>query len=209
MQWKQIKNAVSIIVTQNAPYYRATLELSVLGYSCRHISKSVRVSGPRTEISVDAPFLVRQVVLDPHFTVLHWTPEYRAEAETLARVTAADFDRIEGRRDQARKLFEAVLATVPSPDRFGVLFSAEVGLARVFIAQQNWAEAKLHLERAISAPVRPEAELPWAYYRLATVAAKTNNQDLLSSATAGAVNSDAPLKFPTGAGVSALALDRK
>ncbi len=54
---------------------------------------------------------------------------------------------------------------------------------------------------SMSAPTRPEDELPWAYYRLANIAQQLKDDSLLDWAVNGAITSDSLLATPTGAAV--------
>jgi len=68
------------VITQTPPYYQATLEIEGRNNPGRRLFHTVKVRGPQTSFSFPGKFRVRSVVLDPHYLVLRWTPEYRAAA---------------------------------------------------------------------------------------------------------------------------------
>ena len=82
LMWKQEGTVVHGTITQMAPYYRATLEVEFAGDDDQRFSRSVRVNGPQTRFALTAKFRVGSVTLDPHYLVLHWTPEYRNQTRT-------------------------------------------------------------------------------------------------------------------------------
>lgn len=79
LSWKQTDKTIQGVITQPAPYYRATLEVELKG-SHRSLLKTIEVVGERTSFNFAAPFKVESVILDPHYKVLRWTPEFRAPA---------------------------------------------------------------------------------------------------------------------------------
>lgn len=83
------------------------------------VIRRVAIDGPRTPFALDAPFDIERVELDPQFTILHWTPAYRAEAEALVDVTRASAKRLAGDTAAAAALYVAGLARVPQDDRHG------------------------------------------------------------------------------------------
>lgn len=76
--WKQTGKKVRGFITQPSPVYRATLEIELKG-SKRSVIKTIEVKGERTPFALSAPFKVNDVILDPHYKVLRWTPEFRAQ----------------------------------------------------------------------------------------------------------------------------------
>jgi len=203
LEWQQMGQQLKVVITQHEPFYRAKLPLEGYGEGCKVLSQTVAVDGPRTEVRLKVNFEVKRAALDPHLLVLHWTPEFRSEANALRFAFHANFERIQGNLEEALKEFEAAHTSLPRPDRFGVTFAIEEGLARVNMLKRNWPEAKANLMAALSAPSRPPNTLPWVYYRLATVAQSLSDPELFRWAVNGAVSSDALLQVPTGAGDAA------
>ncbi|MBD0369943.1 MAG: hypothetical protein ICV60_03750 [Pyrinomonadaceae bacterium] len=77
LSWEQTGRKIQGVVTQPPPFYRATLEIELKG-SGRSLLKAVEVGGGRASFNFTAPFKVESVILDPHYKVLRWTPEFRA-----------------------------------------------------------------------------------------------------------------------------------
>ncbi|HYC62344.1 MAG TPA: M1 family aminopeptidase [Thermoanaerobaculia bacterium] len=88
LEWKQTDGVVRIAVTQPAPYYRATLDIEFRGDQDQRLLRTMTVGGARSELTVPVEFRVASVVLDPHYYVLRWTPEYRAAAEDARKAAA-------------------------------------------------------------------------------------------------------------------------
>ncbi len=86
VEWRQAGGSVKGVIAQTGDPY--TLEVDVELSGARASQRSVRrvaIAGAQTAFTIEAPFEVRRVELDPHFTILHWTPEYRAEARGAGR----------------------------------------------------------------------------------------------------------------------------
>lgn len=81
LDWKQDGRKVVGAVTQAAPYYRATMEVEVVGAAKQRVVFKIKVNGARTPFTLPVKFRVQSVTLDPHYQVLRWTPEYHAAAE--------------------------------------------------------------------------------------------------------------------------------
>src|SRR5690348_5211898 len=113
------------ILQRGEPY---ALELDVvLSGAGQSITPRVAIDGPRTPLALEAPFDIERIDVDPSFTVLHWTPEYRAEADAVVEVTRALAKVYEGQADAADALFEAGLAKPRRSDPYGVRFRLHVG----------------------------------------------------------------------------------
>jgi hypothetical protein len=102
---------------------------------------------------------------DPHYTVLHWTPEYRALANALAPFTRWNYHRYDSVIDD----LTGSLTSVPGADKYGTRFAIEYAMARVQISQRKWDEAKRSLIAALAErTTRPES-VPSAFLSLARV----------------------------------------
>jgi hypothetical protein len=80
LSWKQEGGRLRVGIAQPSPYYQATLEIEANNKEGRRLIRKVRVSEAQTSFSFPINFPVEAVVLDPHYFVLRWTPEYRAMA---------------------------------------------------------------------------------------------------------------------------------
>lgn len=75
--WKQTGKRVKGFVAQPSPFYRATVEIEIKG-SRRSVIRTIKIDGARTPFNLPAPFKASDVILDPNYKVLRWTPEFRA-----------------------------------------------------------------------------------------------------------------------------------
>jgi hypothetical protein len=199
LSWKQDGKSLHGTISQTAPYYTATIDILAEGKDQKPLTRSVTVAGARTEFSWPVDFAVDRVTLDPHFLVLHWTPEYRAEAGALVPVTRG-YDKVgAGKSAEAYREFEAGLDHVPDPDHYGVRFELELGLARLLIRDKKMEEAKQHLLKALASPSSRPEDLPWAYYSLARVARALNDDALFRSAIESVRTADLAAGGRTGA----------
>ncbi len=78
LTWRQEGKTVRGVVSQPPPYFRATLEVEVNG-SSRRLLRTIEVVNGRTEFNWAIPFKVNSVILDPHYKVLRWTPEFHSQ----------------------------------------------------------------------------------------------------------------------------------
>lgn len=87
LSWTQQGDSLQGTVTQDAPFYRANLELELRGSGGQRIVRVVEITGASAAFTVAPGFQVVEAVLDPDYKVLRWTPEYRALADSarLAR----------------------------------------------------------------------------------------------------------------------------
>ncbi|HKR00536.1 MAG TPA: M1 family aminopeptidase [Pyrinomonadaceae bacterium] len=78
LTWEQSGKVVRVVVRQPAPYYRANLEVELSGTG-RRLLKTVEIVGEQISFEWIVPFKVDSVVLDPHYKVLRWMPEFRPQ----------------------------------------------------------------------------------------------------------------------------------
>ena len=78
LTWKQEGRYVHGLVSQPAPYFRATLQVELVGAD-RRLTRSIEVMNGETEFKWRAPFKIKSVLLDPHYKVLRWLPEFRIQ----------------------------------------------------------------------------------------------------------------------------------
>jgi hypothetical protein len=192
-----------VIVRQSEPVYRATLPLELMGAAGQRTTYSLAVSGLSNSVSVGAPNAVQTATLDPRYTRLQWTPEYRAEAYALAGFTRARM--AEGTQARLRILREA-LAQVRDPDTYAARYQIRAFMGSLLAAEKSWKEARLQLEAAVQDTRALPDRLPLTYVRLATVAKALGDDQLLHRAVAGAIAADAAVGNSTGAAEQARAL---
>jgi hypothetical protein len=78
LSWKVDGRRVQGVITQPAPYYRATLEIELRG-SRQSLVKKIEVTDGSKSFTWSAPFKVSSLILDPHYRMLRWIPEFKAE----------------------------------------------------------------------------------------------------------------------------------
>ena len=79
LSWRQEGDRIAGVVRQPAPYYTASVEIRVDGGGGETMTDIVEIAAaPETAFSLHARFAARDVVLDPSYRILRWTPEYRA-----------------------------------------------------------------------------------------------------------------------------------
>jgi len=206
LSWVQDGRLVRVSITQSQPYYRAMLVVQATGKDGERLRKTVDIRGAKTQLNWAVEFKVKSVELDPDFLYLHWTPEYRAEAEALLPYTRADLRLQQGDLDKAVNEFKSALDLVPSPDQHGLRFLLDYGLAEALIQQDKFQEAKAHVMAALTGPVRRAEVLPWVYLQLAKASKQLNDQSTLEWAVKAVISADAAAGGRTGAVEEALAL---
>lgn len=204
--WSQDGARLRGAVSQTPPFYRADVEVRAEGKDGQRLTRIIRINGPRTEFLWPVNFKVRSLTLDPHFLILHWTPEYKAEAEALAPYTQASRTLSEGKFSQADEEFSAALARVSEPDIYGARFMLEYGQAMVYYNEKKWGEARTHLMAALASPSRRADQLSRLYLRLAEINKELRDEAALRRAVEQAVGADSVSGRPTDLTRRALAL---
>lgn len=199
LRWTQESGVFKGVITQPPPYYQASLEVEVTGEKGTHRTREVEIRGPRVGFDWKLAFPVKTAAVDPHFLVLRWTDEYRAEAFALQNYTRGRYEFDHDRMDQAYAEFNAGLDNLSTPDTYAARFLLENGLGIVDISRQNWGSAKTHLEASLRSPTRRNDVVPNVYLRLARVGRELHDEDLLCGAAEDAVSSDAAIGYTTGA----------
>jgi hypothetical protein len=79
LSWRQEGDAVAGVIRQPEPYYAARIEVRADGADGQRLTEVVEVAAAaETGFSLRPGFAARDVVLDPAYKILRWTPEYRA-----------------------------------------------------------------------------------------------------------------------------------
>jgi hypothetical protein len=94
LNWKQQSDGtVEGDITQIAPYYVTDLVVKVQGMHGEVAIQKVAVRNEHAKFMSNPKFRASAVILDPNFQVLHWTPEYRAEARAVAPYLLSNIER--------------------------------------------------------------------------------------------------------------------
>lgn len=188
------------VIVQRGEPYQLDVEIALLGAREQRV-QTVAIREARTAFALAAPFAIQRVELDPHYKILRWTPELRAEAEAFVDCTRAFARRAEGDADGAAAQFTTALTRVPADDRFGVRFLAELGLGRTLQRRGDLAGAKTHFAAALAAPVRPPDRVARVYLYLTEIAAQ--ERDTAAAQRYGAAAVEAEAASGQGLGIAA------
>jgi aminopeptidase N len=80
LSWKQEGRRLRVVITQTSPSYQATLEIEAKNNRGRRLVRTVRLRKAQTSFSFPINLRVESVVLDPHYFMLRWTPEFHSQA---------------------------------------------------------------------------------------------------------------------------------
>jgi hypothetical protein len=209
IRWTQVGMTLSGTITQQAPFYRSSVDVAVTGTGCRHTVHTVVIDGPETHFSWRVHDTVTSVQLDPEYLVPHWTPALRAEATSLAPALHAEITFWSGKLDDAKAESRHALANVATPDSYGARFMLEWILGQIAMRERQWTEARTHLEAALESPSRRPYSQMWVYIDLAMVGKELHDTALLRDVVNGAASTDALSGGRSGkvAAVRALAKD--
>lgn len=186
VSWRQADNTVRGTITQPQPYFRATVEVLIEGDDYQTAVQSVELRSERTDFSFPVKFPVRAVTVDPHYLVLHRTPELRALRPAMGAQVRASLERNKKQFDTAENILRDALEKETDPDIYGARFTLLVSLAQVFLEQKKFAEAKANLQAALANPSRRADLLPRAYLYLAQAAKGLQDDATLKFAVSGA-----------------------
>jgi tetratricopeptide (TPR) repeat protein len=188
LSWKREGEGARVVIEQPADnVYRIAVPVAVKGPAGKSLVKNVEVAGPRTEVTIPAEFGVEEVVLDPRFEILRWTPEYRAEAEAIIEYTKADIPLKKGNNDEAIALFRRALETVGDPDRYALKFQLQRGLGDGLAAKDETVAAIAAYQAALKEPVHAEEQMPELLFSLSEVYRKSGDNRAADDARAQAV----------------------
>jgi hypothetical protein len=191
LDWARTANGVTGTITQPAPAFRATIPLELRGASGRRQIAHVWVGDTAVSFQVRVPFVVQEVLLDPGYQVLRWTPELRRTAVARAPFLRADFERRYGSAKRAVELFRLALDSLsPAVDTSSLRFSTTYGFAVALLATGDSAHAYDAVQRAIALPARDPVTLPRAYLLLARLAHSRGDTELALRAVRDAVAAD-------------------
>ncbi len=197
VSWQPDGHTVRGTITQSAPYFRATVEVLIEGDDYQTALQTVELRSERTEFVFPLTFRARSLTVDPHFFVLHRTPEWRALQPAFRANLRARDARDKQQSEEAETILREALAAVTEPDLYGVRFSLEFAMGQLLVDRKRFAEAKTHLQSALAQPTRRKELLARVYVSLAHAAKGLNDEALLRAALSGAESAVAA----TGEGV--------
>jgi ATP/maltotriose-dependent transcriptional regulator MalT len=119
--------------------------------------------------------IARDVLLDPKFEVLRWTPEYRSEAEAVIDYTRGDVALNQAKNDEAITLFRRALETMTEPERYGLKFKLQRGLGAALAAKGEIAPAIAAYQAALKETGRAEEQMPELLFSLSDLYRKSGD----------------------------------
>lgn len=188
LSWKRAERGANVVIEQPADnIYQATLPVVLVGPAGQTFVKNVKVVGPRTETEAPAGFVVQDVLLDPKFEVLRWTPEYRVEAEAIIEHTRGDVALNNGKNDEALATFRRALEGAAEPDRYGLKFRLHRGLGDALAGKNETAAAIAEYKAALNETVRPAEQVPELLFSLSELYHKSGDAEAEQDARVRAV----------------------
>jgi tetratricopeptide (TPR) repeat protein len=198
-EWRLENKTLQFQLSQKSPHFRMALTVVIRGKNGEQVTQTISVVQQNQNWSWDVPFRIESVIVDPNFQVLHWTEEYRKEADALIPYTRALIQQNDGNSQEAMKLYKEGIEKARDQDPYGLKFLLHFGLSQILYDQSQLDDSKTHLEIALNSPVRRPERLPWAYLQLADIADKQRNADLVCSALKSVILADRSAAQKTGA----------
>lgn len=171
--------------------YPARLEILLVYDNGRSRLRRLEAKGRRTVFSWRESSRVKELILDPNYRVLRWTPHYREEAEALVPHTKADMLLHQGRADEAYEAMRAALDVAGvGPDPYGLRFLLHVGLAQLSLDRSKIEDSRVHAQAALEEPhPRPDL-LPGVHLVLAKIAKHVGDDTALRRAVEETATAD-------------------
>lgn len=192
LEWDYSDGGVRGIVRQTGRPRRLQAPIEVRCGNGRVLHRAVLVRSSESKFKVRARD-VSEVVLDPHYKVLRWTPEYRREAEAIAPFIKGDIELNYGRIEEARAAFEAEASGPPSKDSFGLNALLQRGLGEVAAAEKRYDEAIGHFISALGTTPQWPYQLPEVWRALADAYRARGDTELAAEASANGIRAIAQL----------------
>lgn len=144
LQWSQTAAGLAVTIAHAGSIRPLCVPVEIRFRDGR--TRTVWTGGTKTTLALKPGEAVTDVVLDPHNRILRWTPQIRAEAETILPYTEGDIALNYGKNDEARKAFEAALPAASG--EFAALL--ERGLGDVDFGEQKYQSAVAHYRKALA-----------------------------------------------------------
>jgi len=204
--WTQHDRFFRATVKQYGNVYRVPITVRVVfTQPSATIERRVFLENANTNVAFETTARVRDVVIDPRYEVLHWTPEFAERGRTLADDTRGDYARFAGDAATARANYLAALEH-PHLDRYGVRFRARYGLGRLALTAKDFPQARTWLTRAVQATPAVSTLLPSAYLGLAVAQQKLGETVSARQSAERALNADAKIGNTSGIEAAARAI---
>ena len=170
LDWNEVNHQLMCVVTQSEPSFRLDLPIQVEFSDGTAVTHTAEVAGGRMDVEIPTEKTVHSVRLDPHYTILHATPEQWAEAQARRFVTRGKLLWEDDETDEALAVFREGLDSASELDTHGAEFSLRMHIGWIHQQQGRFDEAMGEYERALACVVRPSDELARVYVNIAVVA---------------------------------------
>ncbi|NIG53908.1 M1 family metallopeptidase [Chitinophaga sp. Cy-1792] len=188
--WQQQDKILRLHITQQDSLYQLPLEVLITCSDGSTTLQHIQLQHSRDEFQLPVRGTVTSVKVDPFFKVLHWDETLTPMAVAQAKVIRVINLRIQQKPEEAAALAKSFLAEGIPDDQYGVVFSLNFHLGRISTAAGKPAEALTYYLNALQCASRPAELLAYTYYRIAQLAASTNNSEQLEWACRNALIAD-------------------
>ena len=196
-EWDQSDGSLRCSVTQLSPAFRLDIPLQIEFSDGSTLMQSVLIEDLAAQVKIPVDRVVYAVRLDPHYTILHATPDQWAEAEARRFLTHGKMLWDEEEFDEALALFQHGLELIPDVDPHGVEFLLRLHIGWLHQEAGRLQEALAQYEKALDQAVRPPEFLARLYLNLATVAKEVGNHDRAVWAARNVLSSERSLDKET------------
>jgi aminopeptidase N len=203
VSWTQHHDTTQVTIAQKAPVYHLRVELEWTTARGTTHSREIVLQDLVTRVRLGERDTITAVRVDPHYRILHETPEYAAEAAALVPDTRARLLMQDGRTAEAEAILSRAIDRPADPDAYAVTYSVANALARIAEDRRDWRKASEMAERAISAPTRRADLLPFTYLRLARVSKQLGRWERSAFASRAALSAAAAAGDTTGVAAAA------
>jgi aminopeptidase N len=203
VSWSQRRDTTGVTIVQTPPAYHLRVEMEWTTARGTMRSREVLLNDLVTHVRITERDTVTSVRVDPHYRILHETPEYAAEAADLVPDTRARLLLQDGRTAEAEAVLSSALDRAPVPDAYAVTFSVANALARIAEDRHDWRAVSDLAERAVAAPTRRADLLPFTYLRLARASKQLERWERAAFASRAALSAAASAGDTTGVAAAA------
>lgn len=193
LAWAQSEGRLQCKVTQSAQVSRLDVPLQIEFSDGDTLIHSVPLDGMTEDVEIQTDREVHAVRLDPHYTILHATPEQWTEAEARRYLTKGKMIWDEDEPDHALAVFHEGLELIPEADPHGIEFLLRLHIGWLRQERGEFNEALAEYELAVDQAVRPADFLSRLYLNLATVAQELGDSKRKWWAARNALNIESSL----------------
>jgi hypothetical protein len=173
LTWTQDGGRVRGKIVQTGDVYRLDVPVVVRSEDGSTVERKIAVRERETAFDIDVRGRVRAVDLDPDYTILRWTPEFRALSEALVDWTRAYVS--DEFAPGIAALKQALAKPMPS-DPHGATFVLHYSLARLYSSTKEWSASVAEYRAALDASPSRIDIAPWMMIRMADAAGQARDR---------------------------------